>query len=216
MRELEAPAEKRHTISYLALGDSYTIGESVAAQQRWPEQYAQLLNTRGIAITKPVPFIAKTGWTSDELMHAITDAMPLTTYDWVSLLIGVNNQYQGRSLGDFQFEFKQLLEVASQLCSNGRAGVQVLSIPDWGQTPFGFASGRDTTQISIEIDAFNDVASRVCESAGIAFLDITILSRQHSNEAQMHAEDGLHPSRQMYHLWANALLSQGKFGRLSV
>ncbi len=204
------------TIRYLALGDSYTIGEGAPEAARWPEQFASLLNASGLSIAQPVPIIAKTGWTTDELLQAISAGMPLQQYDFVSLLIGVNNQYRGRCLENFYIEFKHLAETAAQLCSNGYAGVQVLSIPDWGQTPFGFASGRDTLQISAEIDLFNVVASEVCECLDIAFLDITTLTRQHSNNILMHTDDGLHPSLQMYYLWANALLSQGKFGRLNL
>jgi lysophospholipase L1-like esterase len=199
----------------LALGDSYTVGESLATSLSWPEQYARMQNASGLLIVQPVSIIAKTSWTTDELMHAISAAQPLQQYDYVSLLIGVNNQYRGRSLENFRIEFKQLAETAIQLCKYENLGVQVLSIPDWGQTPFGMASGRESKQISIEIDAFNQVASSVCEGMSIAFLDITTLTRKHSDQAHMHAEDGLHPSRQMYHLWANALLSQGKFGKLN-
>ncbi len=203
-------------IRYLALGDSYTIGEGVPDGASWPEQYANLLNAGAWSIARPVSVIAKTGWSTDELIQAISTEMPLPKYDWVSLLIGVNNQYRGRDIDNFCIEFIQLTKFASQLCGNGNAGLQVLSIPDWGQTPFGFACSRDLNQISSEIDAFNDTAKSVCESADIAFLDITTLTRKHCAQAHMHAEDGLHPSRQMYHLWANALLSQGKFGKLHI
>lgn len=201
---------------YLALGDSYTIAETLDAQDRWPEQWARLVQAKGIPIAQPVHIIAQTGWTTDELMQAIADANPTGEWDWVSLLIGVNNQYRGRSVENFRQEFKQLSEFASELCRQGTDGVQVLSIPDWGQTPFGTASGRNLQQVSDEIDAFNQSAKSICDSLGIAFLDITRLTRANSSKPEMHALDGLHPSREMYCLWANALLCTGKFGRFDV
>lgn len=205
-----------HALRYLALGDSYTIGESVDPVQRWPEQWARLADAQGARIEQPVTVIARTGWTTDELLQGIEAADPPGTWDLVSLLIGVNNQYRGRSLENFGTEYTRLAKTAIHL-AHGEAGrVQALSIPDWGQTPFGAACGRDVTQIALEIDAFNACAKAVCEDLGIAFLDITALTRLHSADPRMHAEDGLHPSAQMYQLWAKALLFTGKFGRLSL
>lgn len=192
---------------YLALGDSYTIGESVSTSERWPEQWAHLMNESGSFIEQPVKIIAKTGWTTDELLQGIEQAGDLGTWQTVSLLIGVNNQYRGRSLENFNKEFKQLAEKAVLLTGSRPERVFALSIPDWGQTPFGMASDRDTKQISIEIDAFNEEALRVCKSLGIAFSDITALTRLQSNNPLMHADDGLHPSGAMYELWARSLLS---------
>lgn len=203
-------------LRYLALGDSYTIGESVDPLQRWPEQWARLVNAQDGSIEQPVTVVAQTGWTTDELMQGIATAGLSGSWDLVSLLIGVNNQYRGRSLENFSAEFRQLAETAIHLARGDAGRVQALSIPDWGQTPFGAGCGRDTKRISLEIDAFNDCAGAVCESTGIAFLDITTLTREHSAEPRMHAGDGLHPSAQMYHLWAKALLFTGKFGRLSL
>ena len=139
---------------YLALGDSYTIGEGIAETDRWPEQWAQRMNEHGHAIEQPVRIIAKTGWTTDELLQAIDDAGEIGTYQYVSLLIGVNNQYRGWSIDEFKTEFMQLAEKAIYLAVNKPQHVFVLSIPDWGQTPFGQSSGRDTSQISQEIDSF--------------------------------------------------------------
>jgi lysophospholipase L1-like esterase len=203
-------------LRYLALGDSYTIGESVDPVQRWPEQWARLANAQGARIEQPVTVIAQTGWTTDELLQGIEASDPAGPWDLVSLLIGVNNQYRGRSLENFGREYAQLAETAIHLARGEAGRVQALSIPDWGQTPFGAGCGRDITQISLEIDAFNGCAEAVCESRGIAFLDITSLTRLHSADPHMHAEDGLHPSAQMYQLWAKALLFTGKFGRLSL
>lgn len=204
------------TLRFLALGDSYTIGESVDPDQRWSEQWARMVNTQGGNILQPVTVIAQTGWTTDELMRGIEAVDPPGSWDLVSLLIGVNNQYRGRSLENFEAEFRQLAETAIGLSREGAQGVQALSIPDWGQTPFGAGCGRDRRQISLEIDAFNVCAGTVCASLDIAFLDITALTRRHSKETGMHAEDGLHPSAQMHHLWAKALLFTKKFGRLGL
>lgn len=203
-------------LRYLALGDSYTIGESVNPNERWPEQWARMANEAGGNIQQPVTVVAQTGWTTDELMQGIATAGLSGNWDLVSLLIGVNNQYRGRSLENFGAEFRLLAETAIHLSHDGARRVQALSIPDWGQTPFGEGCGRDRRQIGLEIDAFNASARAVCESLHIAFLDITGLTRRHSKESGMHAEDGLHPSAQMYHLWAKALLLTGKFGRLGL
>ena len=203
-------------LRYLALGDSYTIGESVEPNERWPEQWARMANAAGGNIQQPVSVVAQTGWTTDELMQGIATAGLSGSWDLVSLLIGVNNQYRGRSLENFGAEFRLLAETAIHLSHDGARRVQALSIPDWGQTPFGEGCGRDSRQIGLEIDAFNASASAVCESLHISFLDITGLTRRHSKESGMHAEDGLHPSAQMYHLWAKALLLTGKFGRLGL
>jgi lysophospholipase L1-like esterase len=203
-------------LRFLALGDSYTIGESVDPDQRWPEQWVRMVNAQGGNIEQPVTIIAKTGWSTDELMQGIETANRPGPWDLVSLLIGVNNQYRGRSLENFGNEFKCLAETAIGLSHDGARRVQALSIPDWGQTPFGKACGRNQTQISLEIDAFNECARAVCVSMDIAFLDITELTRLHSKETGMHAEDGLHPSAQMHHLWAKALLLTRKFGRLGL
>ena len=198
----------------LALGDSYTIGEAVPPEQRWVEQWAGLMQAEGHAIARPVRVIAQTGWTTEELAQAIIEAEPIGFWDLVTLLIGVNNQYRGRDLENFRREFNTLLDTASAAAGHRPERVQVLSIPDWGQTPFGAACGRDLSQVGAEIDAFNGVIAGVCGERGIALLDITGLTRRHSADSRMHAEDGLHPSAAMYRLWAEALLCTGKFGRL--
>lgn len=198
----------------LALGDSYTIGEAVVPEQRWVEQWADLMQTEGLAIARPVRVIAQTGWTTDELAQAILAAEPLGAWDLATLLIGVNNQYRGRDVDSFGREFNALLDTALAAVAGRPGRVQVLSIPDWGQTPFGAACGRDLNQVSAEIDAYNLAIVRQCAAHDIAVLDITALTRQHSTDPRMHADDGLHPSAAMYRLWAQALLCTGKFGRL--
>ncbi len=198
----------------LALGDSYTIGESVAPEARWPEQWAAAMAAAGHGIERPVRVIAQTGWTTDELAAEIARQMPLGQWDLVSLLVGVNNQYRGRPLDEYRSQFDALLETTIELAGGRPDHVQVLSIPDWGQTPFGAASGRDLAAVTREIDAFNAAGRDVCDRHAVAFLDITGLTRARSRDPAMHAADGLHPSAAMYRLWAEALLCTGKFGRL--
>lgn len=198
----------------IALGDSYTIGEAVAPEQRWVEQWARLMSASGSAIASPVTVIAKTGWTGDELLQGIREHDPLTEFDLATLLIGVNNQYRGQALDDYRQQFAELLAIAGSAVGGRAACVQVLSIPDWGQTPFGRVCGRDLQAVSAEIDAFNTAAESLCRARGVAFLDITGLTRKHHADPAMHAIDGLHPSAAMYGLWAGALHCTGTFGRL--
>jgi lysophospholipase L1-like esterase len=194
------PADDR-ALSYLALGDSYTIGEGIAAPDAWPRQLARTLREDGIALSDP-RVIATTGWTCDELSAAIDAAAPANDQDFVSLLIGVNDQYRGVALDVFRPCFARLLERAIGF-ARGRAGrVLVLSIPDWGVTPFAGASGRAATQIAAELDAFNGAARAACATRDVAFVDITPLSRERGAQPAMLAADGLHPSAAMHALWA--------------
>ena len=195
----------RAQLSYLALGDSYTIGEGVDAAGRWPVQLAAALRTTGIAIADP-RIIATTGWTTDELWTAMDAAEPLGASDFVSLLIGVNNQYRGRGVDDYVGEFHRLLRRAIALAGDSVDRVLVLSIPDWGVTPFAFASGRDREAIAADLDAYNAAARDLCEAHGVAFVDITGISRDRGGTAEMLADDGLHPSATQYARWAAAAL----------
>jgi len=192
-------------LSYLALGDSYTIGEGVAPADRWPMQLAARLRADGIALADP-QVVATTGWTTDELDAGIDTAQLQGSFDFVSLLVGVNNQYRGRPVDEYRVQFAALLERAITF-AHGRADrVLVLSIPDWGVTRFGAASGRDAAATARELDAYNAAAQAICEARGVAFVDITAISRQHGADAAMLVEDGLHPSRAMYALWTDAAL----------
>ena len=183
---------------YLALGDSYTIGEGVADAERWPVQLAARLRGEGIAIDE-LQVIATTGWTTDEL-SAVMDATPLTPpYDLVSLLIGVNNQYRGRSVDEYRGEFQRLLDRAIELAGARSERVFVLSIPDWGVTAFGRQSGRDVAQIAHELDVYNAAARDLCGTREVAWVDITPLSRAFPDQV---VSDGLHPSGKQYRLWA--------------
>ena len=187
-------------LSYLALGDSYTIGEAVAVDGRWPHQLAAALRAQGIALGDPQT-IATTGWTTDELDAGIDEVAPQGSFDFVSLLIGVNNQYRGRDVEEYRTQFAALLWRAIGFAGNRPDRVLVLSIPDWGVTPFGAKSGRDVAQIARELDAYNLAAREACTQRGVAFVDITPVSRARGAEPAMVADDGLHPSAAMYTEW---------------
>lgn len=191
-------------LAYLALGDSYTIGEGVEDAGRWPVQLAARLRAMGIPLADP-RIIATTGWTTDELAAAMDAAEPLGDWAFVSLLIGVNNQYRGRPVDDYATEFQRLLQRAVALAGGRVDRVLVLSIPDWGVTPFAFASGRDRPAIAAALDAYNAAAREACATAGVAFVDITGISRA-PDTAGLLAEDGLHPSAAQYAHWTDAAL----------
>jgi lysophospholipase L1-like esterase len=190
---------------FLALGDSYTIGEGVEADERWPAQLARRLRAQGIAIGDP-QVIARTGWTTDELAAAIGTAAPRPPHALVTLLIGVNNQYRGRALDEYAIQFDALLALAIAQ-GGGHAGrVVVVSIPDWGVTGFARTEGRDAQAIGREIDAFNAAARGSALAAGAAFVDITGLSRDAGDAASMLVADRLHPSAAQYALWAEEIV----------
>src|SRR5690606_9107716 len=178
-------------LRYLAPGESYTIGEGVADDGRWPVQLARALHGDGIALDDPC-IIAATGWTTDELSATIDDAAPSGPFDLVSLLIGVNNQYRGRDVGDYRSGFTALLQRAIGFARGRADRVLVLSIPDWGVTPFAIQSGRDRDLIASELDAFNAAACDICTAHGVAFVDITGISRTDGGDTAMLADDGLH------------------------
>lgn len=189
-------------LSYLALGDSYSIGEGVAVAGRWPMQLAARLRDEGVALNDPT-IIATTGWTTDELTAAMDAACFTPPYDLVSLLIGVNNQYRGRDADNYRDEFRQLLEQAIALAGHRASHVVVLSIPDWGVTPFARESGRDVARIAAELDVHNAVAREEVQRSGARWVDITGISRHHPG---LLAEDGLHPSAKQYTLWMEKAL----------
>ncbi len=184
-------------VRYLALGDSYTIGESVTEADRFPNQLAREL---GIA---PPQIIAKTGWTTDELNAAIDAANPQGSFDLVTLLIGVNNQYRGRDAEQYRGEFAALLRRAIGFAGGDAKKVVVVSIPDWGVTPF--AEGRDRAKIATEIDRYNAINREEAARAGAKYVDITPISR--GNDPALVAGDGLHPSGKQYTEWVRAIAS---------
>jgi lysophospholipase L1-like esterase len=188
-------------LHYLALGDSYTIGESVPAEACWPMQLVEQLRRHGVVIDDP-RIVAVTGWTTDELSAGMNRPRLALNYDLVTLQIGVNNQYRGRSAGEYRGEFSALLQRAIRLAGNHPGRVVVVSIPDWGVTRFGLASGRDTAKIAHELDVFNAIARDEASRAGARFVDITGISR---DQPAMVADDGLHPSAAQYALWTRAI-----------
>jgi lysophospholipase L1-like esterase len=187
---------------YLALGDSYTIGEQAPIHENFPYQTIQLLRKAGLKIAAP-EIVAKTGWTTDELSQGIDSQKLLPQYDWVSLLIGVNNQYRNRTVENYKPEFSTLLDRAIQFSGNRNERVFVLSIPDWGVTPF--AEGRDRSAIAKAIDAYNAAAEEICASNQICFIDITELQRSHGADLEYLTEDKLHHSGKEHQGWAEKL-----------
>ncbi|MEQ9593389.1 MAG: SGNH/GDSL hydrolase family protein [Cyclobacteriaceae bacterium] len=196
----------KEPLTYLALGDSYTIGESVAENERWPVQLAHALTERGTAVAKP-QIIAVTGWRTDNLKNGIEIAQLKSTYDMVSLLIGVNNQYQGKSIEEYATEYEELLNMAIKFAGDDRSRVFVVSIPDYGYTPFGEPK-KDT--ISAEIDAFNNVNKEITESYGVSYFNITDISREGLKDPALVADDKLHPSGKQYTMWVERIMEDWK------
>lgn len=191
-------------LRYLALGDSYTIGEGVEPAHRWPVQLAATLRDAGVDLAPP-RIVATTGWTTDELAAGIAAAQPLGRFDFVSLGIGVNDQYRGRCVADYRAGLEPLLDTATALAGGNAGRVLMASIPDWGVTRFARRAARDPGTVAREIDAFNAAARSLCESRRIAFVDITGLSREDGDSDRMLADDGLHPSGAMYRRWVEAI-----------
>jgi lysophospholipase L1-like esterase len=199
------PAPRASAARFLALGDSYTIGESVPEEARFPNQLARALRQRGVEVGDP-QIIARTGWTTDELSAAIDAANPQGPYPLVTLLIGVNNQYRGRSADEYRTQFTALLQRAIGFAGGNAAHVIVVSIPDWGVTPF--AEGRDRGKVGREIDAFNAINRDEAARAGARYVDITPVSRR--SDSALIASDGLHPSAEMYRAWVDLILPEAE------
>lgn len=192
-------------LTYLALGDSYTIGEQVPFNENFPNQTVALLRQKNIDVSDPV-IIATTGWTTDELQAAIREKALNETFSFVSLLIGVNNQYRGRTVENYQEEFTQLLTQAIHFANGHSDKVFVLSIPDWGVTPF--AEGKDRAQIALEIDAYNAAAKTITLAHKCHFTDITDSTRTNGSKDDFLAEDKLHPSGKEYAVWSERFATQ--------
>jgi len=187
-------------IRYLALGDSYTIGENVKPQQSIPYQLSSKLRKNGYNIKDPV-IIAKTGWTTGNLLSGIENYNSNIKFDVVTLLIGVNNQFQGRSIEQYRSEFKIILNKAIKFADNSNKNVIVFSIPDWGVTPF--ADRLDRKMVSREIDKFNEVNQQESQKAGVHYINVTSISRKAAFDPTLLAADGLHPSGKMYKKWVD-------------
>jgi lysophospholipase L1-like esterase len=201
--EKENRDQKKNRVTYLALGDSYTIGESVGASQRYPVLLADRVRQVGYSVSDPV-IVAKTGWTTDELAAGIAARGITGPFDLVSLLIGVNNQYRGRNVDTYRTGFRALLQQAVDFAGGQAEKVFVLSIPDWGVT--SFAASQDREKIAGEIDEYNAVNREETYKRGILYVDVTPVSRQAKEDPSLIAEDGLHPSAKMYAAWVELAL----------
>lgn len=189
--------------TYLALGDSYTIGQSVDMNQRFPVQAVAMLNNLNVPFNQP-EIIAQTGWTTGALLSSINNNPPSkTAYDIVTLLIGVNNQFQGRTQVEYQQQFTTLLERSIELAGNKKSHVFVLSIPDYSVTPF--AANRNRELIAAQIDSFNMINKNIAQQYQVNYIDITGDSRQAAVYPSLLAIDRLHPSGEQYRLWAEKL-----------
>jgi lysophospholipase L1-like esterase len=186
----------------LCLGDSYTVGEMVLANENFPDQTVQLLRSAGYDFQTP-EIVAKTGWTTDDLQEAINGYHLKNSYDFVTLLIGVNNQYRGRMIEDYKLQFESLLKQAIHLAKGKADRVIVLSIPDWGVTPF--AKNNNQKQIAKEIDDYNTVSKKITETYQANYIDITPDTREAANDLTLVAQDGLHPSAKEYAKWAEKI-----------
>lgn len=195
-------SQQNSSSDYLALGDSYTIGESVSESERWPNQLQRQLTAKGVAIRTP-EIIAKTGWRTDQLLAAVNEGTQFNKYKMVSLLIGVNNQYQKKPIAVFQKEFNSLLDKSIELCLDGQNGVFVLTIPDYGVTPF---AGEAGPSISQDLKKWNEAILEICTKRKINCYNITEISKKAGKEKDLTASDGLHPSGKMYELWVNSIV----------
>ncbi len=201
------PSQNQNDTSktYLALGDSYTIGEGVEEKDRYPNQTVEMLKSSGMTFSEPL-IIAKTGWTTDELVKAIADAkIGGKTYDLVTLLIGVNNQYRGRPVENFKAEFADLLEKAIAFADGNPRHVVVLSIPDWGMTPFASAKEVDKEKVAGEIDQYNAAKKQITGEKEVHYIDITEEYRATGSLPEMLVADKLHPSGMVYQKWAKKI-----------
>jgi lysophospholipase L1-like esterase len=189
-------------VRYLALGDSYTVGEGAPTEDQWPRQLATLLREHGVDVGEIV-MVARTAWTTDELHDAIDAAPPRGKFDLVSLMVGVNDQYRDRALDQFASEFDSVLRRALSFARQPSHAI-VLSIPDWGAAPF--ADGRDRDRITREIGAFNERGRQLSLKAGAHWVDVLPASQRMAQDRSLAVEDGLHPSGVMYRVWAELVL----------
>lgn len=199
--EEEMPPDTLRNVKLLALGDSYTIGERVAIEDRWPNLLGEKLASERILVDS-IQIIARTGWTTGNLISAIDTRDPKANQNLVGLLIGVNNQYQGIPFSTYETQFEQLLNTAIQLAGGNANHVFVISIPDYGYTPFG---ASNQARISGEIDAYNVTGRRISLDYGVAFFDITQISREGLDRPELVAIDGLHPSGEQYREWVDLI-----------
>lgn len=194
--------QQKNAYTYLALGDSYTIGEKVKPAENFPNQTVALLREQGLDFKTPV-IVAKTGWTTDELQEGIRKSKLQQHYDFVTLLIGVNNQYRERTVADYNPQFETLLKKALRFARNNPRHVIVLSIPDWGVTPF--AEGRNSKLIATQIDEYNATNKLIADRYKVHYINITPGTREAADDKELLAGDGLHPSAKEYAKWAKEI-----------
>lgn len=194
--------QQKNAYTYLALGDSYTIGEKVEAAENFPNQTVALLRKQGFDF-KAAVIVAKTGWTTDELQAGIKKTKLQQHYDFVTLLIGVNNQYRGRAIADYSSAFEALLKKALSYTRNNPRRVVVVSIPDWSVTPF--AEARDRQQIATQIDEYNVANKLIAANYKVHYINITTGTREAANDKKLLAADGLHPGGKEYAKWAKQI-----------
>jgi len=192
-----------HVYNYLALGDSYTIGEAIPLNKSFPYQVVQLLRNEEYSFNAP-EIIAKTGWTTDELQNDINNTILLSKYDFVTLLIGVNNQYRGGDAIEYKQQFEEILKKAIELVNGKKEHVIIVSIPDYSVT--SYAKSMDAGKISREIEVFNGINKALSIQYKVQYVDITTGSKAAKNDISLIAQDGLHPSEKEYSKWAKKIV----------
>ena len=201
------PPAHAGALTFLALGDSYTIGEGLPPSDRWPVQLAATLRQSGVDLADPA-ILARTGWTTEELLLAMDNTPLASRYDLVTLMIGVNNQFRGEALSGYRRDLQTLLDRSIALAGGRADHVVVLSIPDWGVSPFGKQAGGGN--VSADIDQFNASCRELSEAVKVQYVDVTAISRADAGQADRFADDGLHPSASQCEQWMDAALMQVK------
>jgi lysophospholipase L1-like esterase len=196
---LNTPRESPY--SFIALGDSYTIGEGVNQNERWPNQFVDVAYENGVDFDQPI-IIAETGWKTYDLLNAINQTNFTKKYDYISLLIGVNNQFNSRPIDEFEEDLNKLMDEMKRIKKND-GSIIIISIPDWGYTPFGESS--DMSDISEQINLFNSSLRKFATTNGLKYVDVTEISRRGINEPDLITNDNLHPSGIMYLEWAKKI-----------
>ncbi len=193
--------QRESPYSFIALGDSYTIGEGVNEEERWPNQFVDVAYENGVDFDQPM-IIAETGWKTYDLLNAINQTNFTKKYDYISLLIGVNNQFNSRPIDEFEEDLNKLMDEMERIKKNG-GSIIIISIPDWGYTPFGESS--DMSDISEQINLFNSSLKKFASTNGLKYVDVTEISRRGINEPDLITNDNLHPSGIMYLEWAKKI-----------